>query len=278
MTGSDPTHWRSKLRCPAGLCKACCEMDRCNARCFGCLPDAPLAVGNATLDEILGDSRDTAETFDQRWIVDSIRDQGAAPTCVGFGVSQAIQVVGRRQQVARGVAPTFPIPSALQLYIAAKCQQESLGVDTGTSIQACLEQAQEIGFLPESKCPYDPFRRFEELDLDESQDALIRVKLRFHRVEFLGRATAKAALSKGCGIAQGLSVDESFQNWTGGVWPGMSGPRLGGHCMDLHDYPDGLPRYVGSYGPEWADGGFLTTTWDVVEQYPAWIIDVVPEA
>lgn len=277
MTGSDPTHWRSKLRCPAGLCKVCCEMDRCNARCFGCLPDEPGAIGNATLDDILGDAR-SSSTLDQRWIVDNLRDQGMAPTCVGFGVSQAIQVVGRRQQVARGVAPTFPIPSALQLYIAAKCAQETLGTDTGTSIQACLEQVQAIGFMPESKCPYDSFRRFEELDLDESQDGLIRLGLKFHRVEYLDRETAKAALSKGCGIAQGISADKSFQDWAGGVWPGMSGDRLGGHCMSLLDYPDGLPRYVGSYGEGWADGGFITTTWDVVEQYPAWIIDVVPEA
>lgn len=255
--------------------------------CLGLLPEPPHAVSPNTFNEVLGTIYgSTPRFFDAGWVVDGIRNQGAAPTCGGFGMTQAIQSAARHRLVEQFPGTDkwreFTVPSALYLYVQSLCFAGRLGTDAGTTMYDGLMSTQQGGFAPEALIPYDPSRRFEKLWTDELEAAVMQKNMLFHWIQEpnpqIVKDMVQTALVAGKGIAGGFQVDDSCRRNQGEVWPGPTGPIIGGHCMCVLDYPDGQPRLVNSWGDQYGDKGYLHTTWDAVcTSKSLWIIDFVPD-
>jgi len=254
---------------------------------LGWLPEPLHAKSSHSYDEVLGDAFAMIPRFlSLDWCVDDIRDQGTAPTCCGFGLGQALQV-SARQRLATAFPgnsdkwKAFTVPSALHIYVQALCFSGRIGTDSGTSIFEGLAAVEKGGFIPEKAVPYDQSRRFEELWVDELQSAIMQKGIKYHRMTEDNPVVAKEmiqnALAIGRSIAAGVHMDQAGFDNQGEIWPGPTGPSLGGHCMCLLDYPDGMPRFVNSWGRFRCRNGYLHTTWDVVcESESLWIIDFAP--
>ena len=150
----------------------------------------------------------------------------------------------------------------------------------GTSPYAAIEALRIGGFAPESVVPWDPGTAFDPLDVDQYQAAFVQAGVKAHRLgpdENVVQA-CRIARQNGNGVVVCSDVDSSFLDWSGWVWPGMQGERVGSHAQCLWDYPEGLPRLLGSYGKGWAENGLITTTWDVIgKALSIWVIDSSPQ-
>ena len=245
-------------------------------RAFGCIHDAPSVRGSHTLEQVLGASAGAPpDTLDLHHLIDAIRNQGNRPTCCAFGTGQAIQLTAKQNG-----HPNAIVPAALHLFAQAIGITHSDGVD-GTTIGAAIAGAQTGGIMDESLLPYDPAKVYQDIDLDLLQKAVLRIGLKAHRVIAVGDdidMAVKVALSTGKGVMAGIDVDQPFEDWAPGeVYPGLTQKRIGSHCMAILDFPAGLPRWVGSYGKDWAEAGYITTTWDVVRKAGSlWIVDYAP--
>ena len=256
-------------------------------RGLGCLPEPPNAVSPHSFEEVVGDGYMRMQRFlSLEWCVDGIRDQARAPCCCGFGVSQTLQNCARQRIASEHPGQdkwiSFTVPSALHIYVQSLCTSGRLGTDKGTTIFDALTAIEKGGFIPESKVPYEPARRFEELWVDELQGALMQKGLKYHWLQdgdpTVAQEKLQYALCAGRGVVVGIEVDDTCEQNRGEIWPGPTGVRLGGHCMSLLDYPDGMPRLVNSWGPLYGRNGYLTTTWDVIcAARSIWIIDFVPD-
>jgi hypothetical protein len=241
------------------------------------------ACGTHCLDDILGAApAEPPEKLDLSHLVTQKRNQGAVGTCPGFGISQAMVNCARQQPGYED----FEYPSELQIYIQGRAVEHILKdpVD-GCSLDAGLRGLQLGGFVKQKVWPYTPenvARRNTILPLGISQNALLKANLRTHRLLQKGPElyrTSKSLLHSGKGIVGGWNIDGSFEAWTPskGPWDGMKGPKEGGHCLCLHDYPDGLFRLINSWGENEGDEGFWLVTDRVLDMAIAlWVIDYVP--
>ncbi|MFA4971524.1 MAG: hypothetical protein WC683_02845 [bacterium] len=243
----------------------------------GCIHDPPTVRGSHSKEQVFGTAllNEPPDILDLTLLIDSIRQQNRQPTCVGFGTGQAIQVVAKQNG-----CPHIAVPSARHLFAQACGIAHDPGLD-GTTIGACIEGAQLGGIIDENLLPYDPAKVYDEIDLDVLQMGLVRIGLKAHRLIEFGEdvdRAVKLAVASGKGVVGGIDVDDLFLEWPAGeVYPGITGEYAGGHAMNLLDFPLGLPRWVGSYGANWAEGGLITTAWDVVRKARSlWIIDYVP--
>jgi hypothetical protein len=240
---------------------------------FGWIEEPASAKGNALVGEILSFEPTLPERLDCTDFLDTISSQGGTESCVGHAGVRAIQRVMRIGLKIVGAE----LPSALQGYDVARGILGWRGLDMGSTIDALFSGMQLAGFCRESACPWDPSRVTDYLDADEYQAGLYQLGLLYHRLLVPDRTLIRHALAQGKGAVAGISVDESFRDWKGnGIWPGMLGPRLGGHAVCLWDYPRGDPRCVNSHGASWGDAGLFTTSWEVIEQGTVYILDAVP--
>ena len=239
----------------------------------GCLLDHASARGNAAIEDLCGASPDVPAEIDRSHLlgdlVNAVRDQGGTPTCVGWGLARGLQLVMR----AAGDLEA-ELPSARHIFRLGN------GTFEGTTIGAAVEAMIDGGFCRESACPWDESLVYDALFWDEVQSGFDQRAVLAHRLLDLDRVSAvKRALSSGAGVVFGCDVDQSFEDYAGGIWTGLQGAREGGHCMAALDYTPEALRLVNSWGPAWGESGLGRISWDFVcseRMRSIWIVDVAP--
>lgn len=247
---------------------------------LGCVPCPPDALGDCSLEEILGasvqDSVPAPARLDLIGLVKRIRSQGIYGTCVGFGFSQAACCCARQFGFE-----DFEDISALATYVQARALSKTLKrPGDGTTIDAAVRAVTKGGYVFETEYPYKPELRNRGFKLGMGQAALRKAGLRAHRiVDADVELAVRSLLANGRGVLGGWQVDKSFEDWTAseGPWNGRKGVSEGGHCMCVLDYPDGHPRLVNSWGEEVGEGGLWTITWNALREATSlWAVEFVP--
>jgi C1A family cysteine protease len=206
-------------------------------------------------------------------LIKRIRDQSVFGTCVGFAMARASEsVLMQRSDFNEEL-------SALQLYKQARAiRREQNDSMDGTTIDAAMHGLKAGGYLLESEYPYKPSQRFGTFKLHQGLKGLKRIGTHFYRITDMSRAEeeVKTALANSCGVVGGWLVGRAFEEWKPGD-PPMNIVNGTGHAMAIHDYPDGSPRLVNSWGPDKGENGTWRVTWNFVRQARSlWVISHVP--
>ncbi len=182
-------------------------------------------------------------------------DQGPYSTCTAFARKNAIWILS-------GVEA-----SAAALITTTRAKEgQDLAIDDGAYPSDSRAVVQELGWCPESVCPYTSENLTRLPNLSAFLDGTDH-SIRSHGVsELLGDATAQAcvaALDAGLPFRAGLYVDGSYQDLKAGVvWLGPDYKSSGGgHDQLFVDYGNdaqGNLYFVSnnSWGTGWCDEGF----------------------
>lgn len=234
-------------------------------RGFGCHEDPAGAQGNWPAFELFGGPIAAPSAIDRMHLFDGrIADQGMTSSCVGHGLARAIQLLLRAR-----VDPTAERPSALSIYSLARIWTGNRSlIDSGTTILAACEAVAEKGYCRESDWPFFEAGVGTWIPWGAFRSGFDQIGLKYHRLYAEGDdrvALIRSALSSGKGVAFGMDVDETFERFTGpGIWPGMVGPREGGHCVAALDYDADSIRIINSWDPSWGLAGMGRIAWDYV--------------
>lgn len=74
----------------------------------------------------------------------------------------------------------------------------------------------------------------------------------------------KQAICAGHPVFFAMSVDASYQHYSGGLWRGMSGPSMGGHAQCIVGYDEDGVIVANSWGLGWGEGGLSRISWDAI--------------
>lgn len=251
-------------------------------RLCGCDPCPPDALGNATLDEVLGAAPTSvmvAEKLDLSAYLRGFKNQFDRGVCVGMSFAQAAGVCARIQH-----DPNLEDLSGLSTYLQSIAISGRLHQLTdGSTLEAAVQAVSLGGYQLESEMPYDPHFVSAGFKLGVGQRGLRRCGLKAHRImagtidEMKGQV--KSTLCAGRTIVGGWKIDLPFEMWTPdkGPWDGLVQAPEGGHAMHVLDYPEGEPRIPNTWGDQKGDHGFWTFTWRALfSAMSLWAIDFVP--
>lgn len=222
-------------------------------------------------------------------------DQGMIGSCTGNSSAIAIQV-GQARALGLPHGQFHELPSRLFLYYGARALEASTTEDAGAMIADIFEAAARLGFPPESAWPYPDVNLAnpaEQLAAVVAQPSFAayeaandqKIVRGAHRILSEGQALADdvaRAIAAGSLVVWGTELDQAFEDLQpGDVWPGVTGPVIGGHAMVLHAYEPWLTtrRYKtrSSWG-DWCDGGSAWVSQAAITSPHAsdfWVVDVI---
>jgi hypothetical protein len=195
-------------------------------------------------------------------------DQGDLGSCTGNASALAIQVeMGR----ALPKEPLPELPSRLFLYYNARQKEGTEHEDSGAMISDIFDAAAHLGFPRESAWSY-PNPKDSRALLNKatqrpdwmvySRAADQRIVKGVYRLATSGQELADdiaRAIAAGQVVVWGTDLDQAFEDLgPGDVWPGVTGPAIGGHAMVLHEYRTvhvARQYRTRSSWDEWCDGG-----------------------
>ena len=220
-------------------------------RKFGCIPD-PIDIRDVTYaaSKPLGFSR----TGDLRWneLILSVRDQGPAGTCTGYGSTGVCYASMRADKTFK--TPAFH-PSELFPYFNGRANKLE---DTGASIRDVVKATATFGLAPYETWVYDvknvcikpPQRAYDQ--------ALKFKSIKYARVPQTERDMVNV-LASGFAIVFGHTCRENF--WKvgkDGMVPIPLGREEGGHCEYIMGYDMNKQLFTvqNSWGLDRADHGY----------------------
>lgn len=185
-------------------------------------------------------------------VVPTALDQLRIGACTGNSTAVVMQEA-MRVTLGMPVGKWPELPSRKFLYGGARAIEGTLDQDAGAMISDIFEAASFHGFPRESMCPYPTASMSEteqiraitmQPDWSAFRDAIDQ-KMTIGTVGAYRLDTAGAdlveqvcqAIAAGHLVAWGTSLDEAFEDLgPNDVWPGVTGPEIGGHAMYFHAY------------------------------------------
>ena len=180
-------------------------------------------------------------------------DQGQTSACVGYGIAAGLYL-------AVGAKGKPPSPQALYV-LARSREKQRVGDalrDTGSNPIDAVEAAITTGI-----CPWDLYDG-EMTGADainqllSFQEVVASVPVpasSFSAIDEGDTDTITRWLTAGAGVAYASEVDASYESYSSGVWPGMTGPSLGGHEQLIVGYENGYFIVRNSWGPNFGYAG-----------------------
>jgi hypothetical protein len=204
-------------------------------------------------------------------LIDRIYDQGPTQSCTGWATARAWHL---RAQIQGDKSARHP--SALALYALARCAEVALPdatlTDEGTYPRLVLQAADALGVCPLETWS-DLARVNDRPDWESLREGIDRRRVRYARIN--GAHDVRVALAAGHPVTIGIDVDAAFEEWTGGVWPGPTGPVLGGHDVCAVAYDSRGIRIINSWSEAWSDNGLAWLSDGAVDRSECWAVDVV---
>lgn len=173
------------------------------------------------------------------------------------------------------------------LYFDGRALEGTTDQDCGAMNSDLIDAAKVVGLAPESAWPFDLNKITTQPDAEAYRLAADQKILEgAYRITSDGKQRIqdiKTAIAAGHLVMWGTALDQAFEDLQpGDVWPGVTGPIIGGHAMFLHEYaPDGAGgtkfKTRSSWG-YWCDGGSAWVSENAVMDSAAddfWIIAVV---
>lgn len=189
-------------------------------------------------------------------------DQGGTSSCVGHAI--ALQLYCRMS--AAGISQVMPSP--LEIYYNGRAINGDQGVDDGSRPRDVYRACRKHGY-----CAYDLWPTESRTPLEQPPWSVQRLSvdcgdLEYYAIDGMGESYAeriRQALHYVYPVTFAMDVDDSYMQYSGGLWKGMAGPRVGGHEQCALEY-DELGVWVqNSWGNGWGVSGRAHIAWPVVE-------------
>lgn len=259
----------------AGLC-ACIAAQSAEPRAFGWKPDVGGVVDKAFGPRFRGVT--IKESVDLRAKMPPVYDQGAIGSCVGNGVSAALDYA----HVKSNPGFKFFTPSRLFIYFQGRVAIGTVNQDSGCQIRDAIAATQKLGAPLESLWPYRESKFKIKPPATAYSDALKHQIIQAYKAETLD--DVKRALSLDLPVVFGVPVYRAIQDLS---WfdytlplPAKNERSVGGHCMTVVGYrnSDSMLIVRNSWGTNWAKGGYFLMPFAYWERFQkqtdAWVISI----
>jgi C1A family cysteine protease len=199
-----------------------------------------------------------------------IVDQGSTHTCVAHCASLVVRIAdwNCREAEANGGLFRIPeVPSARWLYEKCTSRDGNAGIDDGTFMTTAFSVMNEIGFVKESKWPWNPrklFQRAPDSVAYHAHDQAGSVKQ--YGLYNPTKEKLMQILASGHPIAAAAYIDTPYQD----CWRKKSlrdtildldGPLEGGHAMAIVGYNEYGLIHAGTWGDKFGYKGFALVSW-----------------
>lgn len=219
------------------------------SRLYGYVP-SPQDERDWSLERLGAPLASIPDEINRDGLIEKIYNQRGS-SCTGWGTARGWHLRARIQG-----DKTVAFPSAPLIYtegrIADSASPTAPLEDVGCYPRLTLLATQKLGVVPLESWN-DPSKDLTRPDweiLTESADAR---GVTFARV--YGLDAMKRALAAGFPLVVGFKVDASFEDYRGGVWDGMRGQVLGGHCTCIFSYDAESLRGANSWDYDWGESG-----------------------
>lgn len=204
-------------------------------------------------------------------LVKLVTDQSITSSCVGQACARAWYT---RAVLQGDINVEYPAPFAIYGVALAAEMVDPNGplLDNGTYPRLGLKAMADVGVVAMNRWN-DVGRVTERLPWEILRESSDRRGVRFARVD--GQAEMRRALASGFPLVVAFDVDQSFEDYRGGVWTGMRGRSLGGHCTTLIGYDVGKFRGVNSWAETWGEHGLYWISDLAALDIEAWAVELV---
>jgi hypothetical protein len=218
----------------------------------------------------VGAVRTVPDSIDRGALVEAVYLQDG-PSCTGWGIARGWHLRARLQGDR-----TAPFPCAPAIYGLARAREvgpewKDPLPDVGAYVRQGLDAVNECGVLHLEGWAGPRDRRPPWRALQASAD---HRGLRYARC--WSTDEIRLALAAGYPVVIGHGVDQAYADYRGGIWPGLRGPAIGGHCTCLLDYTPDAARGVNSWDVTWGEAGLYRMAWPALIGVEAFAVELVP--
>ncbi len=240
---------------------------------------APLPVSARRLDGCLLETRvsnapvlraplgNVPEKMDLRQYCSPVEDQGQSNSCTANAIVGSLEYHQRRQQ-----SGGHTDLSRLFVYYNARQLANAQGEDCGSFIHHVMASVLAHGACDENIWPFDLSRVLQQPSQQAYKDAMNNEAIQYARTP-LGQS-ALQAVGAGLPVVFGTYIPSRFYDEAAktGLMPGPAerlDPPGGGHAMLIvgYDLPSKTWLVRNSWGPGWADGGYVRIPFDTLGAY-----------
>ena len=186
-----------------------------------------------------------------------VENQGEIGSCVGNGTVGALEFL----QIRNGL--TYNDLSRLFVYYNARLMTRDHERDVGAYIHLAFGTLSSLGTCTEAKWPYDINKVFIRPSWGSYREAYSNKIDSYYRINSAGRERdnlIKLALQAQHPVVFGMTVDEEYQNYRGGIvqMPKSTRVNPGGHCQIIVGYDDNKKLWIirNSWGTWWGENGY----------------------
>lgn len=209
-----------------------------------------------------------------------IHDQGPIGSCVGQGIVGALEYL----QIRNGLV--YVALSELFPYYNSRLMTKNQNEDSGTFIRLAMGTLSSIGTCSAAKWPYDVNAVFTRPSWGAYREAYANKIDAYYAIKSTGltrRNEIKLALLQQHVVVFGMTVDNAFCNYKGGIMPLPKEPRpgRGGHCEVIVGFDDGIQCWIvrNSWGVMWGEAGYAYVPYKYLDMSDAndfWVPTLSP--
>jgi len=199
-----------------------------------------------------------------------IEDQSTAGSCVGNGTVGALEFL----QIRNG-QPLVDL-SRLFVYYNARLMTQDQDKDEGTYIRLAFGTLSSLGTCTEAKWPYDLTKLFVRPSWGSYREAYPNKIESYYSISGTGQTRIdfiKRALRAQHVVVFGMTVDQDYMNYTGGIvaMPRSARFNSGGHCQVIVGFDDNKKCWIvrNSWGTSWGDGGYAFVPYAYLDESDA---------
>ncbi len=204
-----------------------------------------------------------------------VENQSYAGSCVGNGVVGALEFL----QIRNG--QKLVDLSRLFVYYNSRLMTQDQDKDEGTYIRLAFGTLSSLGTCTEAKWPYDLTKLFIRPSWGSYREAYPNKIESYYSIAGTGQArvdTIKRALRANHVVVFGMTVDQDYMNYTGGVVAMPRSARLnaGGHCQVIVGFDENKKCWIvrNSWGAGWGENGYAFVPYvylDVSDANDLWV-------
>jgi C1A family cysteine protease len=217
-------------------------------------------------------------TVDLRRLCSPVENQWHVGSCVANAIVGALEMLkirdtGKHTELSR-----------LFLYYNSRLMHRAVNVDKGTYIRLAMGTLAGLGTCTEAKWSYDPARVNIRPSWGSYREAFPHKIDKFYSIDADGderTSFVKKALESIHPVVFGMSVDQAFMSYAGGVLVKPTGDSLGRHAMMICGYNDneGCFTVRNSWGTGWGEEGYVKLAYDYFDEAHArdfWVPTMTP--
>jgi C1A family cysteine protease len=211
---------------------------------------------------------DHPDRFDWRNVnghnyVSRVKLQGFCSSCAAFGVTSAIEVTARYEKslpvTDQSGASNLDL-SEQQLFFLNGSYPNECNCTRGWEIPTALDYTRDVGLLPESMYPYNPFNPFFKPPISNLPDGWEGSTTKISDyTRYTNTDRMKHHISNKGPLIASFDIHFDILYYSKGIYSCFVNNSLGGHCVSCIGYDDEKGAWLckNSWGDQWGEGGYF---------------------